>query len=144
MFKKIRNSKTARFWIIGGLLVLCAVLFLFIKGTTAKVLLGLVMAILIGALSMEATDIDYDLQQLIETKSFADSKIKRDENGDLINVDSFCASEQMDYNCTDFKTQKEAMDVYNRCSDLGTDMDVFGLDGDDDGLVCESLPQGER
>jgi hypothetical protein len=126
MFKKIRNSKTARFWIIGGLLVLCAVLFLFIKGTTAKVLLGLVMAI------------------FIETKSFADSKIKRDENGDLINVDSFCASEQMDYNCTDFKTQKEAMDVYNRCSDLGTDMDVFGLDGDDDGLVCESLPQGER
>ena len=112
----------------------------FIKGTWAKVVLGTVLALLLAAFGMEATNHDYDVKKLVETKSFAASKIERDPKGNLINIDSFCKSEKIDYNCADFKSQAEAMDVYNKCKSAGKNMDAFGLDGDKDGKVCESLP----
>jgi hypothetical protein len=143
MLENIRNSHKARLWIIGGLIVLCAVLFYFAKTTTVKVILGVVIAVLLGAFGMEATKTDYDVEKLMETKSFSQSKIERDEaTGNIINIDEFCSSEKIDYNCSDFKTQTEAMTVYKRCGDLGKNMDVFRLDGDKDGLVCEALPSG--
>jgi hypothetical protein len=142
MLENIRNSHKARLWIIGGLIVVCAVLFYFAKTTTVKVILGAVIALLLAAFGMEATQTDYDVQKLMETKSFSESKIERDETGNLINVDNFCNAEKLDYNCTDFKTQAEAMTVYKRCGELGKNMDVFRLDGDKDGLVCEALPAG--
>jgi hypothetical protein len=144
MLEKIRSSHKARLWVIGGLILVCVALFFFIKGTTAKVILGVVIALLLGAFGMEATQNDYDVQKLMETKSFAESKIERDETGNLINIDNFCNAQEIDYNCTDFKTQKEAMQVYTRCSELGKNMDVFRLDGDKDGKVCESLPVGAQ
>jgi len=42
------------------------------------------------------------------------------------------------YNCTDFKTQKEAQQVFDYCG--GKSNDVHRLDADKDGIVCESLP----
>jgi len=42
------------------------------------------------------------------------------------------------YNCTDFKKQKEAQQVFETCG--GTKNDVHKLDADKDGVVCESLP----
>lgn len=140
----LRNSKKVRLWIIGGLIVLVAILFFFVKGTWAKVVLGLALALLLGAFGMEATNHDYDMGKLMETQSFSSAKIERDQDGNLINIDSFCNAEEIDYNCSDFKTQTEAMQVYNRCSALGKNMDVFRLDGDKDGLVCESLPKGAQ
>lgn len=145
MLEHIRNSHKARLWIIGGLIVFCGILFYFIKGTTAKIVLGSVIAVLLAAFGMEAIQTDYDVQKLIETKSFAESKIERDAaTGNIINVDEFCTAEKLDYNCSDFKTQAEAMTVYKRCGELGKNMDVFRLDGDKDGLVCESLPEKAR
>jgi hypothetical protein len=145
MMNNIRSSHKARLWIIGGLIVGCAVLFYFIKGTTAKVILGVVIALLLGAFGMEATQTDYDVQKLMETKSFSESKVERDATtGNIINIDNFCNAEKLDYNCSDFKTQAEAMTVYKRCGELGKNMDVFRLDGDSDGSVCESLPVGVR
>jgi hypothetical protein len=145
MMNKIRSSHKARLWIIGGLIVVCAILFYFIKGTTAKVILGVVIALLLGAFGMEATQTDYDMQKLIETKSFSQSKVERDATtGNIINIDNFCNAEKLDYNCSDFKTQAEAMTVYKRCGELGKNMDVFRLDGDSDGNVCESLPAGAQ
>lgn len=41
------------------------------------------------------------------------------------------------FNCDDFKTQAEAQAMYDECDWKG---DVHGLDGDDDGVACESLP----
>lgn len=145
MLEKIRSSHKGRLWVIGGLIVLCVALFFFIKGTTAKIILGVVIALLLGAFGMEATQNDYDVQKLIETKSFSESKIERDATtGNIINIDTFCNAEKLDYNCSDFKTQAEAMTVYKRCGELGKNMDVFRLDGDKDGLVCESLPKGAQ
>ena len=143
MLEELRSSKKARLWTIGGLIVLCIVLFIFIKNGTAKIILGVVIAVLAAAFGMEATNNDFDMGTLMETGSFEAAKIQRDpETGNLTNVDGFCSSEKIDYNCSDFKTQAEAMEVYNRCSDLGKNMDTFGLDRDKDGLVCESLPAG--
>ncbi len=42
------------------------------------------------------------------------------------------------YNCTDFKTQSEAQNVFETCG--GTANDVHRLDSDGDGVACESLP----
>ena len=138
--ESIRNSKKSRLWIIGVLIAITIAALYFIKGTWAKVVLGTVLALLLAAFGMEATNHDYDVKKLVETKSFAASKIERDPKGNLINIDSFCKSEKIDYNCADFKSQAEAMDVYNKCKSAGKNMDAFGLDGDKDGKVCESLP----
>lgn len=40
-----------------------------------------------------------------------------------------------DYNCSDFDTHDQAQEVYERDTS-----DPHGLDGDDDGIACESLP----
>ena len=44
-----------------------------------------------------------------------------------------------DLNCTDFSSHAQAQSCFSYCWDLGYG-DVFGLDGDGDGVACESLP----
>ena len=43
------------------------------------------------------------------------------------------------YNCSDFKTQKEAQGCFDHCKKV-KGRDVHKLDRDGDGRVCESLP----
>lgn len=43
------------------------------------------------------------------------------------------------YNCSDFSTQAQAQTVFNYCFVRGFG-DIHGLDGDGNGLACESLP----
>jgi hypothetical protein len=59
-----------------------------------------------------------------------------------------------DLNCANFSTQGEAQALYEKCvakikeynSDVDDEaikrLDVYGLDGDKDGVVCEALPAG--
>jgi len=139
--QKIRNSKKARLWIIGILILAVIALFYFIKNTTARIVLGAAFVALLAAFGLEASNNDWDLGKVVETGSFAKAKIERDPTtGNLINIDKFCNATEIDYNCSDFKTQAEAMEVYNKCKSAGKNMDVFRLDGDKDGLVCEVLP----
>jgi len=42
------------------------------------------------------------------------------------------------YNCDDFNTQAKAQEVMNYCG--GRYKDIHYLDGDDDGIACETLP----
>jgi len=42
------------------------------------------------------------------------------------------------YNCDDFTTQAEAQRIFESCG--GISNDIHRLDGDNDGVVCESLP----
>jgi hypothetical protein len=42
------------------------------------------------------------------------------------------------YNCSDFDTQDEAQEQFE--ADGGPEEDPHNLDGDDDGIACESLP----
>lgn len=140
------NTHHGRLWIIGILIAVAVAAFFFVKSATAKVVLGVVIAILAGAFGMEVAQTDYDLGTALKTGSFSAAKIERDANGDLLpaSVDAFCNASEKDYNCADFRSQPEAQQVYNRCSTLGTDMDVYGLDGDKDGMVCEALPKTAR
>ena len=139
----LRNSKKARLWTIGGLIVLAGIAFYFVKGTTAKAIVGAMIALLLLAFGMEAKGNDYDMAKLIETKSFSKAKIERDPvTGNITNADAFCNAQDIDYNCKDLKTQKEANDLYQKCKTAGKNMDVYGLDGDKDGKVCEALPIG--
>jgi endonuclease YncB( thermonuclease family) len=43
------------------------------------------------------------------------------------------------YNCSDFKTQRQAQECYDHCRRL-KGQDIHRLDRDGDGRVCESLP----
>lgn len=142
----LRTSHKTRLWIIGICIVLAAIALFFVKGTWAKVVIGVAIALLLGAFGMEASKTDYDLGTLAQTGSFAASKIERDDSGNLLpaSVDAYCNAQEKDYNCTDFRTRSEAQQVYDRCKTLGQNMDVYRLDGDSDGMVCESLPKGAR
>lgn len=142
--QEARNSKTVRLWVIGILIALAVAAFFFVKGTTAKVIVGIVIAVLLGAFGMEATNTDYDLGKVVETGSFQKAKIQRDASGNLTGITEFCNAKEIDYNCSDFKTQPEAQSVYDQCKTQGKNMDVYGLDRDKDGKVCESLPAGAR
>jgi len=42
------------------------------------------------------------------------------------------------YNCGDFSTRDEAQSAFEACGGLGSD--IHGLDGNEDGVACESLP----
>jgi hypothetical protein len=135
------DTKKKRLWVIGGLLAIAVVAFIFIKGTASKTILGGVILALLVALGLESKNTDYDLGKVVQTGSFEKAKLKRDETGKLVNVEEFCNAKEIDYNCDDFKTQTEAMAVYNRCKSAGKNMDAYGLDRDRDGKVCEALPR---
>ncbi|MBA3733183.1 hypothetical protein H0W91_02275 [Patescibacteria group bacterium] len=138
----IQNNKKARLWIIGGLIALAVITLIFVKATWAKVVIGGAILLLLTAFGLESSNKDYDLGKLIQTGSFAASQIQRDSKGNLLpsSVDAFCNAQQKDYNCADFKTQPEAQYVYDRCNALGKNMDVYHLDGNHNGIVCEALP----
>ena len=140
--QEIRSSKKVRLWVIGGLIAVAAIMLFFVKSTWAKIVLGATIALLAAAFGLEATNRDYDVAKLAKTRSFAASKIERDpKTGNLINIDNFCNAEKIDYNCADFKSQPESQGVYDRCKTLGKNMDIYGLDGNKNGIVCESLPK---
>jgi len=50
-----------------------------------------------------------------------------------------CNCNGPDLNCSDFATHAEAQACYDYCKSQGYG-DVFRLDGDNDGIACESLP----
>lgn len=54
-----------------------------------------------------------------------------------------CGCSFNQYNCSDFSTQAEAQACYNYCVSQGAG-DIHGLDSDDDGEACESLPVNGR
>jgi micrococcal nuclease len=52
---------------------------------------------------------------------------------------SICSCSGNTYNCGDFSTHNQAQACYNYCISEGRG-DIHRLDGDNDGLACESLP----
>lgn len=50
-----------------------------------------------------------------------------------------CGCDADEKNCPDFDTQPEAQACFDHCQSLGRG-DVHGLDQDNDGKACESLP----
>ena len=54
-------------------------------------------------------------------------------------TESIKGKKASDYNCSDFTTQVEAQKFFEK---VGNN-DLYALDGDDDGVACESLPKGQ-
>lgn len=103
------------------------------KTAVKAVLIG-ALVILFGAFGLEVTNNDWNLNDVAAGKSMQEAKIKRDSSGNFL-LES-CQDNL--YNCSNFKTQEEAQEVFDKCGGAGDD--VNRLDGDHDGAACESLP----
>ena len=135
---EVRRNSKYRLGLIAVLLVIVGVLFYFAKSGALKIFFGAIAALLLGAGAMEISGNDWDVQKLIETKSFSASKVEKGENGMWKVSDPKCQKDTI--NCSNFKTQAEAQDMFEYCG--GTTDDKFRLDGDKDGKACEMLPAG--
>ena len=133
---KTRRSKKVRLIIIIILLIIAGAIFALWE--KARIGAAIAIVALLVAFGMEATENDYDIGKMIETKSFSESKIQRDDSGSLI-LGAMCnTDDDFDYNCDDFTTQEEAQAAYEKCAKNGND--VHGLDGNNDGIACQGLP----
>ncbi len=141
---KLRGNHKFRLGLIAVLLVIVAIMFIF--WTKARIFLAIIFVTLLTALGLEVSQNDWDLQKLWESKSFEDSKISRDVEGNVlfdkfgeITTDGTKGKKADDYNCDDFITQPESQRFFEKVG--GTEHDVNRLDGDNDGEACESLPK---
>lgn len=110
----------------------------------AKPVLGVIIALLLAAFGLTATNTDFDLGKLLNGSSLKDSKVSTDSSGNLLydkegNVvtDSTKGKKASDYNCDDFSTQPEAQSFFKK---VGNN-DIYRLDGNNDGVACQDLPQ---
>lgn len=110
--------------------------------------LWIILILLVSAFGVEYFDYDVDLGKLWETGSVSESRVEHKNGIKIFGED--CASNNL--NCADFKTQWEAQEKYDYCADKIADdnqttkenirsIDVYGLDRDKDGIVCEALPK---
>lgn len=143
-FSKLRGNKNFRLGVIIFLMIVVGILFFLWE--KARIFLAIAFVTLLAAFGLEATEHDWDLGKLIETGSFQESKVARDESGNIlfdkegnITTDPTKGKSADEYNCSDFETQGEAQIFFERLG--GTENDVHRLDGDNDGVACESLPK---
>lgn len=140
-----RNNKNCRLTIIGILILIVVALLIF--WWKAKVALWIILILLISAFGVEYFDYDIDLGKLWETGSVSESRVEHKNGMKIFGAD--CASNNL--NCPDFTTQSEAQEKYAYCADkiaadndttgeIVRSIDVYGLDRDKDGTVCEVLP----
>lgn len=142
---KIRFNRKFRLGLILVLMLIVAIMF--VVWEKARIGLVVIFIALLAALGLEVSQNDWDLGQLWKTKSFEESKVSRDTEGNIffdklgnIVTDSSKGKKADDYNCDDFSTQSEAQVFFEKVGGLGND--INRLDGDKDGEACESLPAG--
>ncbi len=142
----LRYNKKTRLSVIIALLILAGVALWWVWGKkTQMAIVGAMIALLLGALGMEVSNKDYDVDSLLRGEGLKNSEMVRDEKGNLLGqtVGQLCGDEAKDvYNCSDFKTQEEAQAKMDECKSAGKD--INRLDGDKDGIACESLPHAKK
>lgn len=143
-FQQLRGSRKFRLWFIGILLIIVAILFFFFE--KLRIILAIAFIALLGAFGLEVAQSDWDLGKLWETKSFEQSKVSRDESGNIlfdkegnITTDAAKGKKASDYNCDDFSSQPQAQAFFGKVKN-----DLYRLDGDKDGNACESLPKNAQ
>ena len=129
------------------------------KKVIKPILIGL-LAILAAAFGLEVSNNDWDLGKIVKGSSPSDAKILRDEkgnirrnangqivtrvmrdkNGNVVPDGTAGAKYTDEYNCADFTTQPDAQRFFEKAGGVGHDTNR--LDGDKDGVACESLPKG--
>lgn len=143
--QRLRASHNFRLGLILVLMAITAILFYFWE--KGRIVLIVAFIALLAAFGLEVGKTDYDLGKLWDTKSLQESKVSRDESGNIlfdklgnVTTDSSKGKKADEYNCDDFETHPEAQSFYMKVG--GTKYDVNRLDGNKDGQACESLPQG--
>ena len=101
----------------------------------------------VAALWVDLVTYEVDLKTLRDTGSIDESRKTYGKNGVALLGD--CSVTQ-DLNCDNFETQDDAQSLYERCMNKvleynkdvenAISLDIYGLDGDKDGTVCEHLP----
>ena len=144
---KLRGNRKFRLAVI--LVLMAVVAVMFIVWEKARIALAIAFVALLAALGLEASQNDWDLGKLIETRSFEESKVSRDEAGNILfdldgnmTTDATKGKKASDYNCDDFVSQPKAQRFFEKVG--GTGNDLYRLDGDKDGAACESLPVGTQ
>lgn len=147
----MRNSKKSRMTIIWVLMLIVVLLLIF--WGKAKGMLIVILILLAMAMWLEGFNGDADLGKLWETKSYSESRVEtvKDSEGNSIRViTGICNRDDFDMNCADFDTQWEAQAKYDSCAkevaanNPGIDtkkLDIYGLDWNNNGIVCEALPK---
>ncbi len=127
-----------------------------------KPLLGGLLALLAAAFGLELSNNDWDAGKILkgtppsEAKILRDkngnirrdslgqilTRVMRDKNGNVVPEGTAGAKHTDEYNCADFTTQPEAQRFFDKAGGVGHDTNV--LDGDKDGIACESLPNGAK
>jgi hypothetical protein len=144
---KLRYNRKFRLGLILVLMAIVALLFVFFE--KLRIFLAIIFITLLAAFGLEVSQNDWDLGKLFQTGSFQESKVSRDEAGNIlfdkqgnITTDKSLGKKADDYNCDDFSTQPEAQTFFQRVGGVGND--VNRLDGNKDGEACESLPKGSN
>jgi hypothetical protein len=152
--QKARNTKSTRLWFL--VLLVVVVIALYMLGIIKKGFAIGLGILLLGAIGIQTFDYDLDLGTLWKTGSIKESRVQHTQDGVVLKGDCVKPagkSEEFDLNCSNFKTQAEAQQKYDYCAaqiaenNSGLDkakimsLDVYGLDGNKNGIVCEALPQ---
>jgi hypothetical protein len=151
--EKARNTKSTRLWFIVLLGVIVFVLWwLKVIKTWFAIGLGIVVLAMFG---IQTFDYDLDLQTLWETGSLTESRVQHTSDGIVLMgscVKPVGQNSADDLDCANFKTQPEAQAKYDTCvaqiasynagqsADSIKNLDIYGLDGNKNGIVCEALP----
>jgi hypothetical protein len=107
---KLRRSKNVRMVLVAVLFVILGIMyFVFEK---FRIFILAMMVVLLGALGMEMTGTDFDVQKLVETGSFSESRLDQTSDGTWIYSDD-CKREM--FNCSNFSTQVEAQELFESC-----------------------------
>ncbi|OGL52753.1 hypothetical protein A3K55_01320 [Candidatus Shapirobacteria bacterium RBG_13_44_7] len=105
------------------------------KKVAKPILIGIIV-LLLGAFGLEVSNNDWDLGKLLSGSSLEEARVMRDKDGNVVTSGGKFTDE---YNCDDFGTQVEAQKFFKNAG--GPTKDTNGLDGDNDGEACESLPK---
>lgn len=142
--QELRGNHKFRIGLILFLLAVVAVIAFFFE--KVRIAMLIIAIPLLAALGLEVAQKDFDIQKLIQTKSFKESQVNRDQKGNLlfdklgnITTDATKGKEADAYNCSDFATQPDAQTFYQKVGGVGHD--INRLDGNKDGQACESLPK---
>jgi hypothetical protein len=122
---KYRRKSSVRIAVILILMAVLGVMYYFWKGF--RIWIAALFILMIGALGLELSGTDYDLSTF--------EKIEKTDGGTWL-IGEECNKDKL--NCSNFDTQQDAQDLFEKCG--GLENDPNGLDGDKDGLVCEALP----
>jgi hypothetical protein len=149
--ERVRNTKSTRIWFM--VLLLAVVVLLYAMGIIKKGFAIGLGILLLAAIGIQTFDYDLDLGTLWDTGSIEQSRVTHTKDG--ITIRGSCAIPTQgsgDLNCANFSTRAEAQAKYDQCAnDIASynadvdaakvkSLDIYGLDGDKDGVVCESLP----